>query len=356
MASRGDSPRVSPVKCLLLTLLAVSVLAAPGARAQAATPVAPGFPSVAIFPLEANSAAQEAAPGIASLLASQLSEVPQLHVLAQWDVEATLRQQDPSALVGAQTCVEAACLEELARVTGARYLVTGRLDRFGDTYLLTANLTDTVLGRSLAKPRAEASAPETLLPMAKSVGAQLVSELVSATKAYSSRPLLGSAREAPGEGFVLGLRVNNSFISQLEALNPGADLEVGYSFHPEWLAFVQIGISFIRSNEEGREGRLKVVPSVLGARHFHRLEHAFRPYWGLGLGVQLSFGQFGIFQSTGPLPTVIGFLGAEYRIAGKVGLNLELGTNLAQATLGLAGDGLGDGLNLDLTAGVSFHF
>ncbi|WP_225409782.1 hypothetical protein [Stigmatella hybrida] len=344
------------MKCLLLTVLAVSVLAAPGARAQMTAPVAPGFPSVAIFPLEANSAAQEAAPGIASLLASQLAEVPQLHVLAQWDVEATLRQKEPSTLVGADTCVEAACLEALARATGARYLVTGRLDRFGDTYLLTANLTDTVLGRSLAKPRAEAPAEQSLLPMAKSVGAQLVSELVSVTKAYSSRPLFGSAREAPGEGLVLGVRVNNSFISQLEALNPGADLEVGYSFHPEWSAFVQVGISFIRSNEEGREGRLKVVPSVLGARHFHRLEHAFRPYWGLGLGVQLSFGQFGIFQSTGPLPTVIGFLGFEYLIAGKVGLNLELGTNVAQATLGLAGDGLGDGLNLDLTAGVSFHF
>jgi TolB-like protein len=347
---------VPPVKCLLLPLLAVFLLAAPRAEAQASAYVAPGLPTVAIFPLEANGEAQDAAPGISSLLASQLAEVPQLHVLAQWDVEATLRQKEPSVLVGAEPCADAACLEALTRATGARYIVTGRLDRFGDTYLLTANLTDTVLGRSLAKPRSEAASPGTLLPMAKAVGAQLVAELVSATKTYSSRPLFGSAHEPPGEGLVLGLRINNSFISKLEALNPGADVEVGYSFHPEWIAFVQIGLTFIRSNEEGREGRLKVVPSVLGARHYHRLEHAFRPYWGLGLGVQLSFGQFGIFESTGPLPTVMGFLGAEYLIAGKVGLNFELGTNLAQATLGLAGDGLGDGLNLDLTAGVAFHF
>jgi hypothetical protein len=52
----------------------------------------------------------------------------------------------------------------------------------------------------------------------------------------------------------------------------------------------------------------------------------------------------------------MGFFGAEYLIADRLGLQLELGTNLAQATLGLADNGLGDGLNLDLSAGISYHF
>ena len=39
-----------------------------------------------------------------------------------------------------------------------------------------------------------------------------------------------------------------------------------------------------------------------------------------------------------------------------MGLQLEAGTNVAQAVLGLAGHGLGDGINLDLNAGVSYHF
>jgi hypothetical protein len=86
------------------------------------------------------------------------------------------------------------------------------------------------------------------------------------------------------------------------------------------------------------------------------MEHSFRPYWGLGLGVQLSFGQFGIFKSTGPLPTLIGFFGAEYVIADRVGIQLEAGTNIAQAILGLTDNGLGNGLNLDLTAGIAYHF
>jgi outer membrane protein W len=168
--------------------------------------------------------------------------------------------------------------------------------------------------------------------------------------------LLGSSEDTPGGGLVLGLRINNTFIENLAALNPGADLELGYHFHPEWVAFLQVGISFVSKTEDGTTSRLNVLPSVIGARHYYRMQHSFRPYWGLGLGVQLSFGQFGIFQSTGPLPTVIGFLGAEYVIANSVGIQIEAGTNIAQAVLGLTSEGLGDGLNLDLTAGIAYHF
>jgi outer membrane protein W len=195
-----------------------------------------------------------------------------------------------------------------------------------------------------------------LLQVATAVSDQLLGELAPEGKTSQAQPLFGSARETPGGGTVLGLRINNSFISNLATLNPGAEMELGYAFHPEWVGFLQVGITFIRSTEEGQEGRLKVLPSVLGARHYYQLESSFRPYWGLGLGVQLSFGQFGIFRNTGALPTVIGFFGGEYLIAGKVGIQAEAGTNLAQAVLGLAEGGLGDGLNLDLTIGIAYHF
>jgi hypothetical protein len=316
-----------------------------------------GLPTVAVLALEANKAAQDSAPAIASLLASRIAESPKLKVLTQRDIETILSTDRQRQLLGPGSCsAEGSCLQELSDVVGARYVITGRLDQFGDQYLLTASLLDTFNGRSLARPRAEASSSEELLQVADAVGEQLLSYLVPEGNSAAPRPLLGSAREAPGGGLVLGLRITNSFISNLEALNPGADLEVGYAFHPEWVGFLQVGINFIRSTEPGQEGRLKVVPSVLGARHYYRLEDSLRPYWGLGLGVQLSFGQFGIFQSTGPLPKVVGFFGAEYFIAGSVGIHIELGANLAQAVLGLTQDGLGDGLNLDLTAGLAYHF
>jgi TolB-like protein len=403
MACGADSPRVSPVKRLyplFLTTLLLSTLVraqtpAPAGEqspssstsaapveappkeegAQAATPApeaapaqAPAaakpdkdsvaLPTVAVLGLEANKPAAESAPGIASLIASRLAESPKLKVLTQADVQTMLSTERQRQLLGSASCAsEGPCLEELSNAIGARYVVTGRLDRFGDKYLLTLSLLDTFTGRSLARPRAEASSSEDLLLIANAVGDQLLAELAPEGKTRSGQPLLGSAKETPGGGMVLGLRINNSFISNLQALNPGGDIELGYAFHPEWVGFVQVGIAFIRNGEEGEDsGGVRVLPSVLGARHYYRLEHAFRPYWGLGLGVQLSFGQFGPFKSTGPLPTVIGFFGAEYLIADRVGLQLELGTNLAQATLGLANNGLGDGLNLDLNAGISYHF
>ncbi|HEX8702383.1 MAG TPA: hypothetical protein VF815_26350 [Myxococcaceae bacterium] len=314
-------------------------------------------PSVALLSLESNNAAAaEAAPGVMSLIASRIAESPQIKVLTQKDIEAILGAERQRQLLGKGSCSQAACLEQVSQLTGARYMVNGRLDRFGDKYLITVSLLDTAKGRSLAKPRAEASSPEELPQVADAIGEQLLTELVPTGTTRPGRPLFGSAEDTPGGGLVLGLRFNNTFIDNLAALNPGGDLEVGYHFHPEWIAFLQVGITFVRKKEDGETSRLNVLPSVLGARHYYRMQHSFRPYWGLGLGVQLSFGQFGIFQSTGPLPTVIGFFGAEYVIANKFGFHLEAGTNLAQAMLGLADNGLGDGLNLDLTAGIAYHF
>ncbi|MBJ6765833.1 hypothetical protein JGU66_34195 [Myxococcaceae bacterium JPH2] len=312
--------------------------------------------TTAMLPLESNPAARDVAPGITSLVASRLAESPRLRVVGQRDIQAVLDAERQRQLLG-DACKEGSgCLQELSSLVGARYVVTGRIDRFGSQFLLTTSLMDTVSGRSLAKPRAEASDTAALLRMAEAVADELSAALLNPGGAPVARPLLGGSPSAPGGGLTLGLRINNSFIDKLASLNPGVDLELGYWFHPEWQGFLQVGFSLVRSNGEGREGRINILPSVLGARHYHRLESSLRPYWGFGLGVQLSFGDFGIFQNTGPLPTVVGFLGAEYLIAGHVGLQLELGTNLAQAVLGLADGGLGDGLNLDVNAGIAYHF
>ncbi|MFP2927809.1 hypothetical protein ACLESO_21955 [Pyxidicoccus sp. 3LG] len=310
---------------------------------------------VAVLTLESNEAGRDSAPGVTSLIASRLAESPRLRVLSQRDIETVLDAERQRQLLGIKSCDRGACLQELSSITGARYIVTGRLDRFGDQYLLTASLVDTIGGRSLAKPRAEAPEADTLLRTAEAVADQLLAALVTPAEAPTARPLLGRVTTGGG-GFTLGLRINNNFIQNLATLNPGADVELGYWFHPEWVGFAQIGFSYVQSNAEGAKGGLNVLPSVIGARHYHNLAKPLRPYWGLGLGVQLSFGDFGIFQSTGPLPTVVGFVGLEYLIAGHVGLQLEAGTNVAQAVLGLADSKLGDGLNLDLNAGIAYHF
>lgn len=325
MASGADSPRVRPVTRFRSLLLA-SVLFAPLARAQEPSPAptpseapapapAEGALTVAVLPFESSPEAKDVATGVAALLASRLSESPHLQVLPHPDT-----------------------------AEGARYVLTGRVDRIGKRYTLTTRLVDASKGQELSQPSADAPDTAALLEALDTVGEQLLAWLTP-----------DGASSGAG-GLVVGLRVNNSFISRLASLNPGADVELGYTFDPEWVAFLQVGLNFVRANGEGAEGKLNVLPSVVGLRHYHRVEHSLRPYWGFGLGLQLSFGEFGILQSTGPLPTVTGFVGAEYLFGRHVGVQLEAGTNVAQAVLGLAGNRLGNGVNLDLNAGVSYHF
>lgn len=310
--------------------------------ARAAAPSAASTP-IAVLQLEAGAELEQAARSATALLASHLAETPSLQVLTSADLQALQALLRAPAQPGTQACAQGPCTGG----TGPRYVVTGRLDRHGLRYVLTTALLDGVDARPLARPRVEA-ASEAGLPDAAS---DLAEQLVQALRAAPDSPL-------PFEGgLVAGLRVNNSFVSRLRTLNPGGEVELGYRFHPEWVGFVQVGLAFVRKEGEADEaGRLNVVPSVLGVRHFHRLQHALQPYWGLGLGLQLSFGQYGVFSETGTLPTVIGFAGLEYRVGRHLGLQLETGTNLAQALLGLSENGLGDGLNLDLNAGLAWHF
>lgn len=352
-------PRSLP---LLVSLLVLLPLAARAQAPSAESPVTPqprqpekDAPVVAVLTLESNESARDSAPGITSLIVSRLSESTHLRVLTQRDIETVLDAERQRQLLDIKSCDRGACLQELSSITGARYVITGRLDRFGDQYLLTASLVDTLGGSSLARPRAEAPEADALLRTAEAVADELLAALVNPEEPGTGRPLLGGPRTGGG-GLVLGLRINNNFIDQLATLNPGGDLEIGYWFHPEWVGFIQVGFNYVRSNTEGAKGGLNVLPSVVGMRHYHNVEKPLRPYWGFGLGVQLSFGDFGIFQSTGPLPTVVGFAGLEYLIAGHVGFQLEAGTNVAQAVMGLADSKLGDGLNLDLNAGIAYHF
>ena len=94
---------------------------------------------------------------------------------------------------------------------------------------------------------------------------------------------------------------------------------------------------------------LTVVPSVLGVRKLYRVAHDFQPYWGLGMGLQLSIGQYGPISETDSFPTVIGMFGFEYRLTGGLRAMVESSINIAQLVLGLRNKelGVGGGLNFD---------
>ena len=342
--------RLLPPLCLTL-LLASSVRAesAPAAPATGAAPAAPEAPrEVVLLPLEADADAKDEAPGLTALLVSRLSESSHLTVSTAADEDAVRR---------AGACAQPPCPEATPDSLKARYIISGRLDGFGTHFVLTTTLLDTQTGRALRRPRVEVAARDALPRAAVDMADQLLAALVPASEVNVIEATSDPAARVPTTGsFLVGVRVNNSLISNFSSFNPGGDVEIGFQFHPEWVVYGQVGFSYVSSNTEGAKGGISVLPSVLGLRHYHNVENALRPYWGLGLGVQLSFGEFGIFRSTGALPTVIGFGGLEYLFFGHLGVQLEASTNIAQAVLGLSDGGLGGGLNLDITLGIAWHF
>lgn len=308
--------------------------------------------TVALLELEGNQAGLEQAPAVAALLASQLSEAPQLKLITQRDIGTLLGIERQRQILKGENCSED-CMVELSGAVGARYVITGRLDRFGPQYVVTMTLFDSAKTTSLAKPHAEAGSDGELPAAVQKLTGDILQTLGAGSKL--APPPVAAPAEPPGAHQAVSLVVKggSSFFTSIAALSPRADLEIGWVFHPEWIAFVQVGVTFVRA---GELGSINVVPSVIGTRHLYLVTERFHPYWGLGLGVQLSFNEFGIFTKTGPLPTIIGLAGLQYMLFEHVGLMLEGGTNVAQTLLGLVASGQQTGLALELRAGVAFRF
>jgi hypothetical protein len=230
--------------------------------------------------------------------------------------------------------------------------VIGRVDRLGEAYTLTASLYDSQRGFGLAKPRAEATEENGLRLAADRIAAELLAELGIRS------PSKGAERPADdGSGVVVGIKLGNQFLTSLAALNPGAELELGWAINPEWVTFLQVGINLVRGRSEGQEVGLTVVPSVLGLRSLYRVQATVQPYWGLGMGLQLSMGKFGPLRQTESLPTVNGMLGSQFRLTPRWAAVFETSINLAQLVLGFSRQsGLGEGFNLDLSLGLLYRF
>jgi hypothetical protein len=302
--------------------------------------------SVAILALEGNKAALDDAPGVTSILASTLAESPRLKVITQAEITALLGIERQKLLV--QGACSESCMAELSGALGSQYLVAGRLDRFGEKYVLTTTVFDSQKALSLAKPKSEVPGQHDLPRAASSMASEI-------------RLALGDTPEAPSLAgssgrFSVSLKAGSNFLAGLTALAPSGDVEVGFRFAPEWMALVQVGFAFYQTGEGTSVSSVSLLPSLIGVRKLHFIDGAFQPYWGVGLGIQLSLGALGIFQQTGPLPSLWALGGFQYMFFPNFGVLLEGKSNIAQTILGIAGATESRGFNIDLTAGATFRF
>ncbi len=328
-----------------LVLLVPCVLAAAAAATEPPRPArADGKLVVVVLDFQANAGGQHAASGVTSWVASRVAESPDVRLMTQSDVATALTIQQQKERLG--QCAEQGCAAELSDVLGARYVITGRVDRIGGSYAVVATLFDSEKGAAAAKPRADAPDADGLLGASQQIADEMLRALGVAWP--------GKKESRPG-AFSLSLKFGNQFLSGLTALSPSGKLELGWGFDPEWAAFLQVGFSVVRSHAE--QLSLTVVPSVLGVRKLYRLEEKFQPYWGVGLGLQLTIGDFGFVSQTQSFPTVVGLFGFQYMLTRRLGALLEASTNFSQAVLGLRSEGkVGDGLNFDLVFGIHYRF
>ena len=309
-------------------------------------------PTVAVLPFETQEADADKGSGLVSILASRLSQSGRAKVLTQADFLAILGAERQRQMLQTGNCGEAdgQCMAELSGAVGARYLVSGRLDRFGSKWVVTATLYDSQRSEMAAKPSVEVDREEAIPSAAR----QVADELVAALPPEPPPP--EAATESKWGTAAVSVKFGSQFLVQLLRLNPGADLELAWRFDPEWMALIQLGFNFVRASDEGQERQLTVLPGVLGLRKLYRIDSDFQPYWGLGLGLQLSIGQFGFFSDTESFPTVVGLLGFHYMVTKRFGLVTELSTNIAQMVLGLRSGGAGKGLNFDISVGAIYRF
>jgi TolB-like protein len=318
------------------------MLTALHAWAEAPAPDAGVAVSIAVLPFEGNKDGLEHASAVAALVAADLAQAPEAKVLTQADVASALALERQRQLLGA-ACDEN-CLVELSGALGARYVLSGRVDGFADHLVVTATLFDSRRAVSVAKPRVEAAGAGELPAAARGAAEQILQSLGLELPVEPAGAMAGPS---------IAFKVGPKFFESLQSFNLEGSLEIGYRFQPTWVGYLQVGFTIVTSSLQ--TGSLTIIPSVLGARHLYRIDHDFQPYWGLALGVQLTFGTFGPIQSTQSLPTVLGLVGFQYLVTHHLALGAECSSNLSEAALGIA-QGVGSGLNLDFVGTVTWRF
>ena len=264
---------------------------------------------------------EEKARSVGVLVATRLSFKPDLRVTTSEQVKAMLGLEKQRALLG---CGESGCLTEISGALGVRYLLQGRLDRYGKKFVLSAGLYDTRSGLALARRLEDADSEEDL---------PLAADRLAAAIATDLEPAKGKTKAFEPD-FHLNVKLGNTVPAlsgfKFSAFNLRIDLEGDYYIRPFLLAFLEAGIVLARTQaESGGEGtNFSLVPVDLGLKYLFRHDKSVRPYAGLGLGLGI-VAAFVDPASNGKLGLNLnGLVGVAWLPWQTFGFNVETSINL----------------------------
>lgn len=296
----------------------------------------PADTTIFVMGLEANPAAAQYAPTTTQTLAFRMGEA-KINVLTQTDIAAALGRERQAQLLG---CTETGCMAELGQAMGARYIVSGRLDKVGDQFVLVASLFDSVSSRALGRTRQETDELDRLPASAKAAGETLLGSLGLSAPAALPPPAMRDS------GFNLSFKLGTQFFTSLAALTPQLELEFGWRFNRAWSAFLQIsaGIAFTEIIN------FTVTPGLLGARYNFRADASLQPFVGAGIGL------FATLLNAGRIrPSVVILGGAQYFFWDNFGLSAEASVDVLGAAFEFTDQRTG-GINFGLSLGLIYRF
>lgn len=298
--------------------------------------------TVLVQKLSGNEAAGDLVAGLSGLMTERVKTAnPAFKIYSQADLERVVSEERQKQLVG---CSDESCLTELSDALGARYIISGRLDRFGDRYVLVANIYDKNQAKAGVQARREVTDPGKLPAALDEVADEVLLPL-----GVKPRVDTNLANRLDTTGFTLGLKFSTQLVTSIQALAPGGDLEIGYRITPAVQAYFQI--SFVTTFSTAQFAATQLVPGVIGARYYFRSGKSFQPYLGAGLGLLVTIQAI----QGDTRPALWGHVGAAYLFLPWLGVTTDFSVDVLGAAFELL-DTNKKGVNLSLSLGALFRF
>ncbi len=293
---------------------------------------------VVVMNLQTSAATAELAPPLTEALAHRLA-VSKLKIFTQGDIAAVIGLERQKSFLG---CGETGCLTEIGDAMGARYVVSGRVDKLGGRFMLTATLWDGQKTEVAARARRETGDEAELTASTE----QLADELLPALGVAAPPPKV----EPPGPGASgpnVSLKLGTQLLTSIFRLAPQADLELGWRTSREWAFFLQLsaGVAFAQTTT------VTATPGLLGVRRFFRVDQSLQPFLGGGAGVMATLEA----ARGNARPGLVVLGGAQYAASQRVFVGLEVSADLLSAAYEFAATGK-SGLSFGVSAGVTVRF
>lgn len=158
---------------LLVSSFSVVLAAAP------ATPPPGSAARILVLDLEATDVAAGEVALLQERVALRLSKMQGVQAISQGDMKRLIELEATKMAAGCDVNANSSCLAEVAGALGAQFVLTGKVGRIGDRFVLNLTLLDGAKAESRARSAAEGNSPSELLTRVDAAVEELVAPVAA---------------------------------------------------------------------------------------------------------------------------------------------------------------------------------